>query len=62
MEFKFYSFLILVGVCSVALAQKRSIPNTITSCYQNSTAYNRYTRQPMQIANLIAIVRKIEEK
>ncbi|CAG7834948.1 unnamed protein product [Allacma fusca] len=62
MELKIYSLLILLGVCSVALAQKRSIPNTISSCYLNSTAYNRYTRQPMQIENLIAIVRKIEEK
>ncbi|CAG7721262.1 unnamed protein product, partial [Allacma fusca] len=63
MEFKIYRFLILLGVCSVTLSagQRRSIPNTIASCYLNSTTYNRYTRQPMQIANLIAIVRKIEE-
>ncbi|ODM98690.1 hypothetical protein Ocin01_07998 [Orchesella cincta] len=41
---------------------RNTVPDTITACYLNTTAYNRFNRQPMHINNLITIIRKIEMK
>ncbi|CAL8086508.1 unnamed protein product [Orchesella dallaii] len=41
---------------------RNTVPDTITGCYLNNTAYNRFARQPMHINNLITIIRKIEMK
>jgi len=58
----FVCIVACIGFSYAQISARNTVPETVASCYRNTTAYNRYTRLPMHIDNLISIVRKIEQK
>lgn len=57
-----FVFIAVLQLVNGQIQPRNTVPDTITQCYMNTTAYNRFTRLPMHIDNLIAIIRKIESK
>jgi len=58
----FYLFVFSVTLQCTVSQVRNTAPEIVQSCYLNTTALNRGFRQPMHIDNLIAIIRKIEDK